>query len=95
MLIFDLVSPLLVGLFVVVSVVAATVHHVSNGRQAVTMTFVVAVGVVLWCGNEPWGEPFPGAIKTVVILATVFQILMAGVAYWTSEPTSSRSEQKK
>ncbi|MNO06031.1 hypothetical protein D3C81_2276390 [compost metagenome] len=47
---------------------------------------MLIVGVALWLGNEPWAEPFPGAIKIIVILATVFQIVMAGVAYWVREP---------
>jgi len=86
MLIFELVAPLLVGIFVAVSAVAAVVHHLSGDHQKVTLTFFLIVGVVLWLGNDPWAEHFPGAIKIIVILATVFQIVMAGVAYWVREP---------
>lgn len=86
MLIFELVSPLLVGVFLVATVAAALVHRISGNHQKTTLTFLLIVGVALWLGNEPWAEPFPGAIKIIVILATVFQIVMAGVAYWVREP---------
>lgn len=86
MLIFDLVSPLLVGLFVAASAIAAVIHYRCSGNQKITLTFLMLVGVVLWLGNEPWAEPFPGAIKTIVFLATIFQIVMAGIAYWVREP---------
>lgn len=78
MLIFDLVSPLVIGAFVAVSALAAMVHYLSGNHQKVTVTFVLLVGVVLWFGNEP----FPGAIKAIVILASFLQIIWAGIAYW-------------
>jgi hypothetical protein len=85
MLIFELVSPVLVAVFVAATVAAAFVHWISGNHQKITMTFLVMVGVVLWLGNEPWAEPFPGAIKTIVVLATFFQIILAGLAYWVRE----------
>jgi len=85
-MIFDFVSPLLVGLFAAASAIAAVVHHLSGKHQKVTLTFLLIVGVVLWLGTEPWAEPFPGAIKIIVILATVLQLVMAGLAYWVREP---------
>ena len=86
MLIFDLVPPLLVGLFFASSAIAAVVHQLSGGHQKITMTFLVIGAVALWLGNEQGAEPFPGAIKTIVILASIFQLLMAGVAYWVRDP---------
>lgn len=85
MLIFDLVPPALVGVFFAVSVVAALVHRASRSPQKIPMTFLMAVTVVLWLGNEPWAEPFPGAIKTILIIATISQIIMAALAYWVRE----------
>lgn len=86
MSVFGVVSPVLVGLFLIVSLMAAVVHHLAGSRQKVTMTFLALVAVALWLGSEPWAEPFPGAIKFIVILATVFQVVMAGVAYWVRDP---------
>jgi hypothetical protein len=85
-MIFDFVSPMLVGLFGAASAIAAVVHHFSGKHQKITLTLLLIVSVVLWLGNEPWAEPFPGAIKIIVILATVLQIVMAGLAYWVREP---------
>ncbi|HGA2320473.1 TPA: hypothetical protein ACIRVE_005089 [Pseudomonas putida] len=86
MTIFGIVSPALVGVFLIVSLMAAVVHHLAGSHQKITMTFLALVAVTLWVGNEPWAEPFPGAIKIIVVLATVFQIVMAGLAYWVRDP---------
>ncbi|MDZ4021010.1 hypothetical protein [Pseudomonas sichuanensis] len=80
MLIFELVSPVFWVVFLVATVAAAFVHWVSGNHQKITMTFLLMVGVVFWLGNEPWTEPFPHAIKAIVILATMFQIIFAGLA---------------
>lgn len=85
MLVFELVPPLLIGIFVVVSILAALVHSISGNHQKVTLTFVLLVGVSLWCGNHPLGEPFPNALTIVVCVSTVLQALMAGTAYWVRD----------
>jgi hypothetical protein len=87
MLIFEIVPPVLVGVFMAATVVAALVHRISGNNQKITLTFLGVVGLVLWLGNEPWSEPFPGAIKAVVILSTFFQIVLAGLAYWVRKPS--------
>ena len=86
MLISELVHPWLVGVFLVSTFAAALVHRISGSNQKITLTFLVIVMVALWLGNEPWAEPFPGAIRITVILATVLQITMAGAAYWVRDP---------
>lgn len=84
-MIFLLVSPWLIGLFVVVSVLASITHKISGSYQKVPMTFVVMVGVSLWFGSEPYGEPFPGALTLIVWMATALQAVMAAVAYWVKD----------
>ncbi|MGZ0787275.1 hypothetical protein ACXM5X_30485 [Pseudomonas saponiphila] len=66
MSVFELVSPVLVCAFVVVSIVAALVHRISGNHQKITLTFVTLVALSLWCGSEPYGEPFPGALTFIV-----------------------------
>jgi hypothetical protein len=85
MLVFELVPPTLLGAFVVVSILAALVHRISGNHQKVTLTFVVLVGVSLWCGSDTFGEPFQGALTIVVAVSTVLQALLAGAAYWVRE----------
>ncbi|AVX93291.1 hypothetical protein PkP19E3_34760 (plasmid) [Pseudomonas koreensis] len=85
MSVFELVSPALVWTFVVVSILAALVHHISGKHQKITPTIVVAVALSLWSGSEPYGEPVPGALTFVVTVSTVLQALAAGVAYWVRD----------
>ncbi len=82
MLVTELVPPSLLGLFVVVSIIAALVHRISRNHQKITLTFVVLVGISIWCGNDPFGEPFPGALTTIVVVSTVLQAALAAMAYW-------------
>jgi hypothetical protein len=85
MLVFEIVPPALLGAFVVVSILAALVHSISGNHQKVTLTFVVLVGVSLWCGSDPLGEPFPNALTIVVAVSTVLQALFAAMAYWVRD----------
>ena len=91
MLIFEIVSPALVGLFMAATVAAAVVHRISGNHQKITMTFLVLVALVLWLGNDPFSEPFPGAIRAIVIASTVLQLVFACLAYWgTSKEADGR-----
>ncbi len=81
----NLVPLTFVVLFAVATVIAAVLHRVSGNHQKITMTFLGIVLVVLWLGNEPHAEPFPGAIKAIVIFSTVFQLVFAGIAYWVRD----------
>lgn len=81
MLIFLLVDYGTVWWFVIATVFAAVLHHVSGSHQKVTITFAMLVGAALWFGNEPYGEPFPGAIQAIVLIATVLQVVFACMAY--------------
>jgi len=81
MLIFELVSPVLVGFFLVVTFLAVLLHRTSGTAQKIPMTFLGLVCLALWLGNEPGGEPVPGAIKTIVVIATCLQAFIACVAY--------------
>lgn len=85
MLVFEIVPQALLGVFVVVSILAALVHSISGNHQKVTLTFVVLVGVSLWCGNDPLGEPLPNALTIVVAVSTVLQALLASMAYWVRD----------
>lgn len=85
MSVFELVSPVLVCAFVVVSIVAALVHRISGNHQKITLTFVALVTVSLWCGSEPYGEPFPGTLTFIVSVFTAIQAILAGVAYWVRD----------
>lgn len=80
--IFDLVSPVLVGLFVATTVAAAIAYQITGGHQKITLTFAVAVGAALWMVNDPWDEPFPGALNTIVGISTVLQAVLAALNYW-------------
>ncbi|MFJ7794653.1 hypothetical protein [Pseudomonas sp. NPDC096950] len=81
MLIFELVSPVLVGFFLVITLVAVLLHRASGTAQKIPMTFLGLVCLALWLGNEPYGEPVPGATKTIVIIATCLQTFIACAAY--------------
>lgn len=85
MSVFELVSPVLVCAFVVVSIVAALVHRISGNHQKITLTFVTLVALSLWCGSEPYGEPFPGALTFIVSVSIAIQAILAGVAYWVRD----------
>ncbi|MDU4254562.1 hypothetical protein [Pseudomonas sp.] len=89
MLIFQLVNPWLVAVFLVITVAAAIVHKISGNHQKVTLTFVGIVGASLWFWNEPFAEPIPGAIKATLITATILQALFAGIAYWVRDTKTS------
>lgn len=82
---FEFVPITFVAFFAVATVIAAVVHRVSGNHQKITMTFLVVVLFVLWLGNEPHSEPFPGAIKAIVVLSTVLQLIFAGIAYWVRD----------
>lgn len=81
MLIFGLVSPAIIGLFLVVTLVAVLLHRASGTSQKIPMTFFIIVLLALWLGNEPYGEPVPGATKTIVIIATCLQTFIACATY--------------
>lgn len=82
---FNLVPLALVVLFAAATVIAAVVHRVSGSHQKITMTFLIVVLVALWLGSEPHSEPFPGAIKTIVVLSTALQLIFAGIAFWVRD----------
>lgn len=86
MLNFLLVDYWSVWWFVIATVFAAVLHHISGGDQKITVTFAVLVGAMLWFGNEPYAEPFPGAIQTIVLIATALQALFACLAYIVRKP---------
>jgi hypothetical protein len=81
MLIFLLVDAGHLWAFVIATVFAAVMHHISGNHQKITMTFAAIVGASLWLGNEPFAEPFPGAIQAIVLIATCLQVLFACLAY--------------
>lgn len=86
MLIFLLVDYGTVWWFVLATIFAAVLHHISGSHQKVTITFTVLVAAVLWFGNKPYAEPFPGAIQTIVLIATALQIVFACLAYIVRKP---------
>lgn len=88
MTVFQLVSPWLFGLFIVVTTLAVVVHHFNGGHQKIPLTFVIIVGVTLWAGNYPLNPSTPRVIAAVVILSTILQGIMAGVACLVHEPES-------
>lgn len=81
MMVFELVSPVLVGFFLVITLVAVLLHRASGTAQKIPMTFLGLVCLALWLGNEPGGEPVPGAIKVIVMIATFLQAFIACVAF--------------
>lgn len=83
---FVLENLVLVGLFFVISVIALFIHQDSMHSKKVPMTFLAIGGFALWIADEPGAEPFPGAIQAILILAIVFQIVFAGVAYFLRDP---------
>jgi hypothetical protein len=91
MLIFLLVDAVYVWAFVIATVFAAVIHHISGNHQKVTIIFAVLVGAALWLGNKPYAEPFPGAIQAIVLMATCIQVLLACFAYIAR---NSRGEQQ-
>lgn len=80
-LIFLLVDYRTVWAFIAATVFAVVLHHISGSHQKVTITFAVLVGAALWFGNDPYAEPFPGAIQTIVLIATALQFVFACLAY--------------
>lgn len=84
-MIFELVSPVLVGIFAVVSLLAMFIHKFSGSHQKVPLTFIVLVGFCLWFSDNPWSEPFPGALTFIVATSTILQALLAGLAYWVRD----------
>lgn len=81
-MVFELVPPLLVGIFAVVSLLAMFIHKLSGSHQKVPLTFIVLVSFCLWLSDKPWSEPFPGALTFIVATSTFLQALLAGLAYW-------------
>lgn len=80
MLIFLLVDYGTVWAFVAATVFAVALHHISGSHQKVTITLAMLVGAALWFGNDSYAEPFPGAIQTIVLIATVLQVVSACLA---------------
>jgi hypothetical protein len=95
MLIFLLVDYGTVWWFVIATVFAAILHHISGSYQKVTITFAVLVGAALWFGNEPYAEPFPGAIQTIVLIATALQVLFACLAYIVRDRNPEENKDKQ
>lgn len=84
-MISNLVPITFIVIFAAATLIAAVVHRVSGNHQKITLTFLGIVLVVLWLGNDPHSEPFPGAIKAIVIMSTVLQLAFAGIAYWVRD----------
>lgn len=82
---FVLENALLVSVFFVISVIAMFVHQDCVQSKKVPLTFLLIGGFALWFADESGAEPFPGAIKVLLILATVFQFVFAGIAYFIRE----------
>lgn len=78
---FVLENALLVSVFFVISVIAMFVHQDCVQSKKVPLTFLLIGGFALWFADDLGAEPFPGAIQTLLILATVFQVVFAGIAY--------------
>lgn len=77
MLIFELVSPVLVGIFIVATVVELLAPHKRSGDYfKIALIFLLLAAVALWFEVAPWTEPFPGIIQAIVVIATVFQLFM-------------------
>lgn len=77
MLIFELVSPVLLGIFIVATVVELLAPHKRNRDYfKIALIFLLLGAVALWFEVAPWTEPFPGIIQAIVVIATVFQLFM-------------------
>lgn len=80
-LIYLLVDPGYICGFLFATTFAVALNHISGSKQDVTLTFTTLVAILLWFGNEPYAEPFPGAIEASVLIAAVLQIAFACLAY--------------
>lgn len=67
--------------FLTATTFAVAMNHISGGSQNVTLSFTALIAVVLWLGNEPYAEPFPGAIAASVLIATVLQTAFGYLAF--------------
>lgn len=77
MLIFELVSPVLVGIFIVATVVELLAPDQRSGDHfKIALIFLLLAAVALWFEVDPWTEPFPGVFQAIVVIATVFQLFM-------------------
>lgn len=67
--------------FMGATVVAVVLNHISGAHQKVSVAFAALVYLVLWLGNEPYAEPFPGALEASVLIATMLQLVFAWMAF--------------